>query len=103
MIGELSPTQRVERAYGQIAEVGRPEIWTQLRPKTETLADAQRVERRVSAGEDLPLAGATLAVKDNIDVAGLTTTAGCPAFGYQPHADAVVVAKLRTAGAVVLG
>jgi allophanate hydrolase len=44
-----------------------------------------------------------VAVKGNIDVAGLPTTAACPAYAYQPSADAAVVGRLRAAGAVVLG
>jgi allophanate hydrolase len=51
----------------------------------------------------LPLWGIPFAVKDNIDVAGLPTTAACPAFAYQPAADATVVARLRAAGAIVIG
>jgi allophanate hydrolase len=47
--------------------------------------------------------GIPFAVKDNIDVAGLPTTAGCPAFAYRPEADAAVVARLRAAGALVIG
>lgn len=50
-----------------------------------------------------PLAGLRLAVKDNIDVAGFPTTAGCPAFAYEPAFDATVVRRLRAAGAVVAG
>ena len=51
----------------------------------------------------LPLWGIPFAVKDNIDVAGLPTTAACPAFAYHPEADATVVARLRAAGAIVIG
>lgn len=47
--------------------------------------------------------GIPLAVKDNIDVAGMPTTAGCPSFAYQPAADAPVVGKLRAAGYVPMG
>ncbi|WP_256740300.1 amidase family protein, partial [Cronobacter sakazakii] len=52
---------------------------------------------------DFPLFGVPFAVKDNIDVAGLPTTAACPAFAYTPQEDATVVAKLKAAGAIVLG
>ena len=44
-----------------------------------------------------------VAVKDNIDVAGLPTTAACPAFAYMPARDATAVARLRAAGAIVIG
>jgi allophanate hydrolase len=44
-----------------------------------------------------------VAIKDNIDVAGLATTAACPAFAYQPNHDSTVVARLRAAGAIVIG
>jgi allophanate hydrolase len=50
-----------------------------------------------------PLAGLRLAVKDNVDVAGLPTTAGCPDFAYLPERDADAVAALRAGGAVVVG
>ncbi len=50
-----------------------------------------------------PLSGLTCAVKDNIDVAGMPTTCGCPEFAYVPDRDADCVARLRAAGATVLG
>ncbi len=99
----MSATARVREAYARIAETDRPEIWIALRPIEDVLADAARVEERVAAGERPPLAGATLAVKDNIDVAGLATTAGCPTFAYEPTDSAPVVGRLTEAGAVVLG
>lgn len=51
----------------------------------------------------LPLFGVPFAVKDNIDVAGWPTSAACPAFTYTAQADAFVVARLKAAGAVVIG
>ncbi|MDZ4052325.1 MAG: amidase family protein, partial [Phenylobacterium sp.] len=74
------------------------------RPKTEdVLAAARAVDARLAAGEDLPLAGVPFAVKDNIDVAGLPTTAACPAYAYSPDETATVVARLQAAGAVMMG
>ena len=99
------PTARaaVERSLARIAEVDRPEIWISLRPAADLVAEAADVDARVAAGDDLPLAGLTVAVKDNIDVAGLQTTAGAASFAYEPVVDATAVARLRAAGAIVVG
>ncbi|MFF4488449.1 allophanate hydrolase [Streptomyces sp. NPDC001544] len=94
---------RVRAAYARVDAVDRPEIWIDLRPRAEVEAEARAIDERVAAGAHLPLAGRLFAVKGNIDVAGLPTTAACPAYAYQPAADAPVVARLRAAGAVVLG
>ncbi|RJG39876.1 allophanate hydrolase [Mesorhizobium sp. DCY119] len=51
----------------------------------------------------LPLWGIPFAVKDNIDVCGLPTTAGCPDFAYEPDRDATTITRLRAAGALVIG
>jgi allophanate hydrolase len=96
-------TEKVRAAYRRIAQVDRPEVWITLRPEHELLAQATDVEQRVAAGEDLPLAGLLVAVKDNIDVAGLPTTAACPAYAYVPQTSATAVARLTDAGALVLG
>jgi allophanate hydrolase len=99
----MTAVERVLAAYRSIAEADRPEVWISLRPEAEALADAEGIDARIAGGEELPLAGATLAVKDNIDVAGIPTTAGCPAFAYTPERSAPAVQRLRDAGAVVLG
>ncbi|MFI5044433.1 MAG: amidase family protein, partial [Acidimicrobiales bacterium] len=99
----LSPTDAVDRALDRIAADGRDGIWIALVERDTALDAARVVERRLAAGEHLPLAGATLAVKNNIDVAGLPTTAGCPAFAHDPETSAPVVAALVDAGAVVIG
>jgi allophanate hydrolase len=99
----MSAVARVTAAYAAIKAAGRPEVWITLRPAADALAEAEAVDARTAAGELLPLAGLTAAVKDNIDVAGLPTTAGAPSYEYRPARDATAVARLRAAGAVVLG
>ncbi|MFD7476654.1 allophanate hydrolase [Streptomyces sp. NPDC059837] len=99
----MSVLTRVQSAYARIETVDRPEIWIDLRPLAEVEKEAQAIDARLAAGEHLPLAGKLLAAKGNIDVAGLRTTAGCPAYAYTPEGDAPAVARLRAAGALVLG
>ena len=66
-------------------------------PEHEALAWAETLD------PSLPLAGRTFAVKDNIDVTGMPTTAGCPAFAYEPGESAPVVDRLVAAGAILVG
>lgn len=67
--------------------------------------DARRLDHADPAAllRALPLFGVPFAVKDNIDIAGVPTTAACPAFAFVPPATATVVARLQAAGAVWLG
>ncbi|MBT0773607.1 allophanate hydrolase [Kineosporia sp. J2-2] len=99
----MSSTARVSAAYRKMVDDDHPAIWITLRPEAEALAEAREIDRRVADGEHLPLAGLVAAVKDNIDVAGLPTTAGARSYEYHPAADATAVARLRAAGAVVIG
>ena len=83
------------------ARMDDPAVFIALRPEAEALAEARAL---AAAGPDgRPLYGVPVAVKDNIDVARLPTTAACPAFAYQPAHDATAVARLRAAGAIVIG
>ncbi|HEX6523377.1 MAG TPA: allophanate hydrolase [Streptosporangiaceae bacterium] len=100
--GQFGAVERVRAAYAAIDAASRPEIWVTLRPAGEALAEAADVDARAET-ESLPLAGLVAAVKDNIDVAGLPTTAAAPSFVYYPSRDATVVARLRGAGVVVIG
>jgi allophanate hydrolase len=77
-------------------------------PAWITLCDDAFVAAQLNAlsdasPESLPLYGVPFAVKDNIDVAGLPTTAACPAFAYMPQCHATAVQRLLDAGAVLLG
>lgn len=95
-----TPADIVREVYRRIEAVGDPAIFIHLRPMEDVIADADALPERAAAG---PLWGAPFAVKDNIDVGGLPTTAACPAYSYTPDQDAFVVAKLRAAGALVIG
>lgn len=87
----------ISELYDRIdAEPLRP-VWISLVPRDAALTKAQAVP------DDAPLRGMTFAVKDNIDVAGMSTTAGCPAFAYMPSESAPVVTALEQAGAVLIG
>jgi allophanate hydrolase len=94
---------RVRAALAAVDAVDRPEIWITLRGADELLAEAAAIDTAAEGGADLPLAGLLLAVKNNVDVAGIPTTAACPGFAYTPEQDAEAVARLRAAGALVLG
>src|ERR1043166_7841643 len=96
--GAQSPEQTIERCYARIRAHDDPAIFITLRAEEEV-----RAEARALARGERPLLGVPVAVKDNIDVAGLPTTAGCPAFAYRPGKDATVVARLKRAGALGIG
>src|ERR1700736_2482063 len=66
-------------------------------------AEAAAAQRRLDAGERLPLLGVPVAIKDDVDVAGEVTTMGTGAHGPPKDEDAEVVRRLRAAGAVILG
>jgi allophanate hydrolase len=100
--GTLSPAQTVARSFRRIRDHDDPAIFISLREEKQALAEAELLAAQDNASQ-LPLYGIPVAVKDNIDVAGLPTTAACPAFAYTPSRDATSVARLRAAGAIVIG
>src|SRR6201746_2264093 len=99
--GTTSPAQTVARTFARIREHNDPAIFIALRDEADAVAEAQTLQAKDAA--QLPLYGIPVAVKDNIDVAGLPTTAACPAFSYLPSHDATSVARLRAAGAIIIG
>ena len=107
--GAASPEATVARTYARIRAHDDPAIFIALRAEADALAEAKALaaERDHSLADhalaDRPLFGVPVAIKDNIDVAGLPTTAACPAFAYTPKADATCVAGLKRAGAIVIG
>jgi allophanate hydrolase len=81
----------------------QPQAWISRFDGEALRAAAAAVDARVAAGEKLPLAGVPFAAKDNIDVAGIDTTAACPSFAFRPAASATVVQRLLDAGAICIG
>lgn len=91
--------EAVEALYERLqAELLNP-VWISLVPTEAALRRAREIEEH----PEWPLAGMTFAVKDNFDVAGMTTTAGCPAYGYKAEITATVVRRLEEAGALLIG
>jgi allophanate hydrolase len=84
----------LEAALDRIDAYADPAVWISRFSREQVLSQIHQTGS---------LAGLTVAVKDNIDVAGLPTTAACPAYGYLPRKNATVVQKLIDAGAIVIG
>ncbi|MGZ0721195.1 allophanate hydrolase [Kluyvera cryocrescens] len=78
--------------------------WLMIASETQLQAQWDALIPRYRDNPDaLPLFGIPFAVKDNVDVAGWPTTAACPAFEYIAKQDATAVARLKAAGAMVIG
>ena len=99
--GARSPSQTIAQTYAAIRAHDDPALFISLKTEAAALAEAAALEAAGSSGK--PLYGVPVAVKDNIDVAGLPTTAACPAFTFMPTASATAVQRLTDAGAIVIG
>ncbi len=95
--GSTTAEEVINGVYAKIAERGTDGVWIFLRDQEEVLREA------ALSDPSLPFYGVPFAVKDNIDVAGLPTSAACPAFSYVPEESAFVVDLLRKAGALLIG
>lgn len=101
--GHLTPLQVVEAVLERCDVYPDPAVWITRVPAFDVIARAKALMAEPEHAATLPLFGIPFAVKDNIDVAGLPTTAACPAFAYTPQRDAPVVRKLLDAGAILIG
>ena len=99
--GQSTPEAVVNAIYDRIETEGLHPVWIALVPRQDALQRARHLA--ASDSGKLPLYGIPFAVKDNIDAAGLPTTAACPEFAYTPVASATVVARLQAAGAILIG
>ena len=101
---EVSPVEVIEVALARVAEVN-PALNAIVTLNPRALDDARDLERRIARGEAVgPLAGIPVGIKDVTQVAGLRTTFGSPLYAdHVPEEDALVVQRLRAAGAIILG
>lgn len=96
-----TPLEMVETVFRRIDDSNDPGIFIHLPSMRELMSQTEAIGAFDPVAK--PLWGIPFAVKDNIDVAGMPTTAACPAFAYTPTVDAKVVALLKAAGAIVIG
>ena len=99
--GDLTPVALVAGLIERIEARGDDKVWIHRLPDADLMARAKALEEAGPKG--LPLYGIPFAIKDNMDVAGLTTTAGCPAYAYVPDETAPAIARLLDAGAILVG
>jgi len=101
--GEVSPKELVQLSLDRIARLD-PELNSFRKVLAEkALLEAEQAEARVKAGEDRPLLGVPIAIKDEVDVSGEINTHGTDGFTEPATADSEVVRRLREAGAIIVG
>jgi allophanate hydrolase len=106
--GSLTPGKLIADVLSRIDSAGRDEVWISRVPAKQLRQQAAALDLMLQIkGPDvlssMPLFGVPFAVKDNIDVAELATTAGCPEFSRVASASATVVTRLQQAGALLVG
>ncbi len=101
--GTLDVRQTIEEVLKRIAQAGDDKVWISRTADADLLAQADALDARRDQIDRLPLYGVPFAAKDNLDVAGMVTTAACPGFAYGAKTSAEVVQRLVDAGAIVIG
>jgi len=101
-LGELSATELVERSLERIAHLEGLGAFRVVRAEAAR-AEAAEADRRLAAGERLPLLGVPIAIKDDTDLAGETTPFAVPGDHRPKERDTEHVRRLRAAGAVIIG
>lgn len=99
--GEYSPADVMAEILDRVELTRSFNIWISLLDEAALASHVDALQ--ATAVEDLPLWGVPFAIKDNIDLAGCETTAGCPGFAYLPETSATVVDRLLAAGAIPVG
>jgi amidase len=101
--GEVSSRELVELYLARIERLDRELNAYRVVMAERALIEADQADARRRAGDDRPLLGVPIAVKDSQDVAGEVTSHGTVANSTPAHADSEIVARLRSAGAVIVG
>jgi len=101
--GALDCKKVIDEVLKRIAAAGDDKVWISRASDQALRQAAAALDARRSEFDGLPLYGVPFAVKDNMDVVGLVTTAACPGFAYQAKTSAEVVRRLVEAGAIVIG
>lgn len=102
----LSPADAISMVFDKVDQYKavNPNVWIELRPREKVIQEATDLSRLYQDGQPLPpLYGIPFAVKDNFDVAGMPTTAACPAYTYMPKESSPLVDALLAAGALLIG
>jgi allophanate hydrolase len=101
--GRRTPLDTLRQAHARAREAQHTHTWITLLDWERIEAQLRRADERRAAGHDLPLYGVPFAIKDNIDLEGVPTTAACPSYSRIPSASAPVVKALQEAGAIAFG
>lgn len=101
--GEVSPTELVKISLDRIARLDSELNSFRKVFAEKALLEAEQAEARIKAGDERPLLGVPIAIKDEVDVVGEVNTHGTDGFSEPAKADSEVVRRLREAGAIVVG
>jgi amidase len=101
--GEVSPRELVQLCLDRIARFDSQLNSFRKVFAEKALLEAEQAEARLKAGEDRPLLGVPIAIKDEVDVAGEVNTHGTDGFSEPAKADCEMVRRLREAGAIIVG
>ena len=100
---EVSPTELLELYLRRIERLDPHLNAFRVVLEQGARADARRAEERLASGDEAPLNGVPVAIKDNVDYAGEVSTLGTAAYGEPAAEDGLIVRRLRDAGAVIIG
>jgi amidase len=101
--GEVSPRELVELSLARIDATQSTLNCFRVLCAESALEQATEAERRIATGESAPLLGVPVAIKDDVDLAGHPTAFGCPGRFAPASEDCAMVAKLKAAGAIIVG